>query len=215
MTRKRKKHIVYLIESPSGKFYVGRTCNFITRMNVHKNMSDDCRKLNNAIKTYGWDAFDVSILEDDLTYEEAIVREPYFVSLLQTVEYGYNILRGGKGFGTGEECINFGRKHTDEHRQKNADAKKGSKNPNFGKPRGEEVSKKISDGQPNKMCVVSTYIYTDMTMVFDTIGEASKSTGVHSGRISSIVNEKPELIRNKIWTTRKQAQGYTFKKLLF
>lgn len=92
-----KKHLIYLLEC-KGKFYVGRTCNFKMRMLGHRYTKSKRSKLANAIKKYGWASFDVSVLEDDLTFEEAVVREPYFISLLETVKYGYNILPGGAGY---------------------------------------------------------------------------------------------------------------------
>ena len=202
-----KKHLIYLLEC-KGKFYVGRTCNFETRMRVHERMTDDCRLLNRAIEKYGWENFDISVLEDDLTFEEAVVREPYFISLLETVKYGYNILLGGEGFGS----VNLGRKHTKDHRRKNSEAKKGEKNPNWNKPRGAAVSKKISDSQPKKSPVFCTYTLFDMSMVFETIGDASRFTGVSTGRISSIVNEYPEINKHGNVIVRRQANGFLFTK---
>ncbi|AGE59078.1 GIY-YIG catalytic domain-containing endonuclease [Paramecium bursaria Chlorella virus OR0704.2.2] len=206
-----KKHLIYLLEC-KGKFYVGRTCNFETRMRVHERMTDDCRLLNRAIEKYGWKNFDISVLEDDLTFEEAVVREPYFISLLETVKYGYNILLGGEGFGSGKDCVNFGRKHTKDHRRKNSEAKKGEKNPNWNKPRGAAVSKKISDSQPKKTPVFCTYTLFDMSIVFETIADASRFTGVSTGRISSIVNEYPEINKHGNVIVRRQANGFLFTK---
>jgi len=191
---------------------VGRTCNFVTRMRVHEKMSDDCRLLNRAITKYGWRNFDISVLEDDLTYDEAKIREEFFISFLDTVKYGYNILPGGEGFGSGKDCVNFGRKHTEDHRIKNSNAKKGEKNPNWKKPRGAIISKKISDSQPKKTPVFCTYTLFDMSMVFETIADASRFTGVTTGRISSIVNEYPEINRHGNVIVRRQANGFLFTK---
>ena len=200
-----KTHLIYLIEGPTGKFYVGRTCNFKTRMGVHENMNDDCRKLNRAIEKYGWENFDISVIEDDLTFEEAKIREEFFISMIDSVKYGYNILRGGEGFGSGEDCVNFGRKHTDEHREKNRLAKTGINNPNFGKPRNKEVRDKISKSQPTSKSIIAIHLETGQETFFETISKASKSLKIHSGRICSVLNKKEG---------RTKAQGYTFKHVV-
>ena len=207
-----KKHLIYLLGSPIDKFYVGRTCNFVSRMGVHEKMADDCRLLNRAIEKYGWEKFDISVLEDDLTFVEAKKREEFFISFLDTVRYGYNILPGGQGFGSGEDSVNFGRKHTEDHKIKNSNAKKGEKNPNWKKPRGFVVSKKIRDSQPNKTPVFCTYTLFDMSIVFETIADASRFTGVGTGRISCIVNEYPEINKHGNVVVRRQANGFLFTK---
>ena len=208
-----KTHLIYIIEGPTGKFYVGRTCNFISRMRRHETMTDDCRKLNRAIQKYGWEKFEVSVLEDGLTFDSAKEREEYFITMIGTVQYGYNILKGGEGFGSGKDCINYGRKHTDEHRQKNSDAKKGELNPNWGKPRLEETRQKISESH-QKIPIMCTYLCVDMSIVFESLVEASKFSGVHTGRISCIINQRVEKIRGgTVSVMRKTAQGFTFKKL--
>jgi len=180
-------------------------------MKVHENMRDGCRKLNKSIKKYGWDKFDIVILEDNLTYMKATVRETFFIHLFDSVESGYNILHGGVGLGSGKECVNFGRKHTEEHRKKNADAKKGYKNPNFGVPRTPDTRIKISESQPNRRKIRSLNIKTKETRVFETVSDASKELNVHSGKISGILNKTVEINRHGNPVVRRQVRGYTFE----
>jgi hypothetical protein len=105
-----KKHLVYILESSCGKFYVGRTCNFKMRMYTHKYSASKKTKLGRAIRKYGWSTFEVSVLEDDLTFEEVKEREKFFISLIDSVKYGYNILRGGAGYEFGMRDIKTARK---------------------------------------------------------------------------------------------------------
>jgi group I intron endonuclease len=47
----------------SGKTYIGQAVNFYKRMACHRSKRSKCPKISNAIKKYGGDAFDVTILE--------------------------------------------------------------------------------------------------------------------------------------------------------
>lgn len=206
-----KSHQIYLLTSPSNKSYIGRTCNYLSRMKVHENMRDGCRKLNKSIKKHGWDNFDIVILEDNLTYMKATVRETFFIHLFDTVASGYNILHGGVGLGSGKECVNFGRKHTKEHRKKNSEAKTGDKNPNFGVPRKFDTCIKISESQPNRRKIRSLNIKTKEMRVFETVSDAAKELNVHSGKICAVLNKTVEINRHGNPIIRRQAGGYTFE----
>jgi predicted GIY-YIG superfamily endonuclease len=206
-----KPHVIYLIASPSNKLYIDRTCNYSSRMNRHKNMSDGCKKLNRSIKKHGWDNFDIIILEDNLTYTKATARETFFIHLFDSVSSGYNILYGGVGLGSGKECPNYGIQHTEEHRTKNADAKKGGKNPNFGIPRTSETCIKISLSQPNRRKIRSFNIKTKEIRVFETVSDAARELNVHSGKICAILNKTVTINKNGTEIVRRQAGGYTFE----
>lgn len=209
-----KPHMIYLLASPSSKLYIGRTCNYSSRMNRHENMSDDCRKLNKAIKKHGWDNFDIIILEDNLTYTKATARETFFIRLFDSVASGYNILHGGVGLGSGKDGVNFGRKHTEEHRTRNADAKKGDKNPNFGVPRTSETRIKISESQPNRRKIRSLNIKTKEMRVFETVSDAAKELNVHSGKICAVLNKTVSINIHGNEVIRRQAGGYTFEDFM-
>lgn len=165
-----KKHLVYIIESPSGKFYVGRTCNFVSRMYSHKNSGASKRtKLGAAIHKYGWRNFEVSVIEDNLSYDQVIEREKFFISLLQTIQYGYNILKGGAGY------------DPDVHTMK--------------------TYRKIR----------ALNITTGEMTVFNTVTDAAEVLNIHSGKICTILNKRPEKQKNGNITIRTQTNGYTFE----
>jgi len=88
----------------SGKRYVGKSINVEARLWQHKNLltkpvrSKDCnRHLYNAVRKYGWSAFDTEVLEDfDWVDEDYIAaRELHWMDHYRTCEraFGYNLRR--------------------------------------------------------------------------------------------------------------------------
>lgn len=53
----------------------------------------------NAINKYGWDNFEKEILENNLTFDEAIEGEIFYIAFFDATnkEKGYNLSRGGNG----------------------------------------------------------------------------------------------------------------------
>lgn len=113
---------VYLITNRiNGKRYVGITCRgYKNRFQEHihdalakKNLFKKTRIIYNAIRKYGPENFDVMLLEDNITDEDAGVKERYYIELYRTFcEYGlgYNMTRGGGG------VVDY--RHTKETKQK-------------------------------------------------------------------------------------------------
>ena len=59
---------IYKITNPNNKIYIGQTINFIKRKSQYKNLY--CKgqtAIYNSIKKYGWDNFEIEILQE---YEE-------------------------------------------------------------------------------------------------------------------------------------------------
>lgn len=91
-----------------------------------------------AIKKYGWENFSHTILENNLTREDACIREKYYIKLYNTTnqEYGYNMTLGGDGscgWHPSEETIKKrseklkGKHLTKEHRESIRKAMLGKK----------------------------------------------------------------------------------------
>lgn len=113
----------------NGKIYVGQAVNIRKRIYRHRGLFSRCVHLCNAIKKYGWDNFDISILElvdDPLKLTE---REQYWLDTLKSYnnEKGYNICpvaKSVKGIKHSEETkikmsmAHIGKKCTDETRAK-------------------------------------------------------------------------------------------------
>ena len=91
-------YTVYAHIAPNGKSYIG-----ITRrtpqvrwgpggLGYYDKKSDKRTPFGNAIEKYGWDNFEVSILQDNLTEDEANQVEEYYISMFHATEqnYGYN-----------------------------------------------------------------------------------------------------------------------------
>lgn len=127
----KKAGIYKLICRVNGKIYVGKTVNLRKRLYDHKN-SENLENVNNfvihkAIKKYGWDSFDVEILEiiedfDKHRDKQKILNiESHYINLLESTnpERGYNICK----FSTDRT----GLFHSEETKQKISAANKGRK----------------------------------------------------------------------------------------
>lgn len=101
--------LIYLIKhTESGKSYVGQTIQPLTeRVRQHfKKSAKSCPALAAAIKKYGKDAFEVTILATAQTQEELNLLEQKYILELNTVAPGgYNLEYGGSRGKDSEETI--------------------------------------------------------------------------------------------------------------
>ena len=146
-------YIVYRHTSPSGKCYIGMTCQTMERRARGGGRAySGCTAFYKAIQKYGWDNFTHEVLESGLSYDEACEKERYYITLFRslTSERGYNLETGGGANTTVNEETKkkiseklTGRKgtpHTPESRRKLSEARRGKKMP----PRSEEYRRKMS-----------------------------------------------------------------------
>lgn len=87
---------VYKIENKiNKKIYIGQTNNLDRRMQEHKHDERNNHPIHNAIKKYGWENFEVSVLYYGVDYNE---KEKEYIKLYKSnkKEYGYNITAGGQ-----------------------------------------------------------------------------------------------------------------------
>lgn len=167
--------LVYMVISPSGKKYVGKT---VGSMNKRKKCHQWYAKngssfpLHKAIRKYN-DKMKWSTYSRDITEEEATDMEVFLISKLKTLgPNGYNCTLGGEG-STGwvasketrsrMSASGKGRKFSKEHKNKIATALSGKK-------RSMEVKEKISrklmdhnswhDGKSHKLYVTNKTGYT-------------------------------------------------------
>jgi group I intron endonuclease len=94
--------VIYLITNvANGKKYVGQTLQVATkRWQRHHHLAATGSKtaLHNAIRKYGYDAFEFSIIET-CSLESVNECECYWIAQLDTMApTGYNLTRGGDGF---------------------------------------------------------------------------------------------------------------------
>lgn len=86
--------------------YIGQTNNLKYRIKQHneydpynKNAKEYNYPLSKAIRKYGAEAFEIKILEENLTNEEASEREKYWIEKYNTCNKGYNQTFGGEIWG--------------------------------------------------------------------------------------------------------------------
>lgn len=86
-------NLIYKITNRiNGKSYVGRTKNLKARISQHKT-HDYCRALHRAIKKYGIDNFDVVVLQDNLSFDDAAKLERELILSENTLTpNGYNLI---------------------------------------------------------------------------------------------------------------------------
>jgi hypothetical protein len=100
---------IYLLESPSGKKYIGQTVKhfnsgkksgYLARWKSHISEANRnlnyCRLLDNAIRKYGSDNFKVSLICECNTFEELNEKEKYYILIHNSLSpNGYNLTTGG------------------------------------------------------------------------------------------------------------------------
>jgi len=109
----------------NGKSYVGFTGNFIRRKVEHCNLIGNCRLFVYALRKYGVENFQwyIEYETPDRDFAQTIM-EPYCISLYASYckKNGYNLSKGGEGNPgadqLGEKNSFFGRKHTQETKDK-------------------------------------------------------------------------------------------------
>lgn len=101
-----KKFYVYKYTcKQTGKVYIGQTCRETPaiRAGTNGDRYKSSRKFYSAIKKYGWNNFELEILEKDLTLEEADLKEKEYIKLYDSINNGYNIFDGGHNKTTSSE----------------------------------------------------------------------------------------------------------------
>ena len=175
---KERNYKLYIHIFPNNKVYIGITQQTLQKRwkNGNGYKKDSC--IYNAIMKYGWNNIKHKLLYDNLTIEEAIELEIQYIKLYKATnrKYGYNIANGG----------NYAGKHSEETRKKISEAKKGYKNPMYGKhyKRGkatEETRKKLSLSHMGKKLsdeaiqkISKKVICIETKVVYKSIAEAER-----------------------------------------
>lgn len=142
--------LVYLITcKPSGKVYVGQTVQHLNRrIRGHLCALSEGSQLplHKAIRKYGWDNFDVTVLESCDSQEALNEAEARWIALKGSFgSKGYNCTSGGEGFKVSERTrvlVSLARKGkalTAKHRLAISLAVRGSGNPFFGRRHAPET----------------------------------------------------------------------------
>jgi group I intron endonuclease len=140
-----KKSVVYKITSPTGRFYIGKTVDFVNRMTSYKNLNNPQQLIvHSSILKYGWENHQVEILEEaspNILNDLEIKYIDEYRSYHYDNPLGMNLTRGGDGV--------TGRVDSVEVRTKRAQKLTGSK-------RSEATKKLMSDLKKGKVPVAAT-----------------------------------------------------------
>lgn len=151
-TNEKKHNYFYKITNLiNGKYYYGIR-------STNKDLDKDKyfgsgNKIKNAIKKYGIENFKKEIITDYPTRKEVSDHEHRVVTMeLVLDENCYNLIIGGddKTYFTGEKNPFYGKKHTEETKQKLKELNLGVNNKFYGKTHTEETKKHLSDIRKGK-----------------------------------------------------------------
>lgn len=152
-------YYVYRHVSPSGKSYIGITCQKPERRWREGGGYKECTAFYNAIKKYGWENIKHEILEENLSFEKACEMEIHYIDKFDSLvgKNGYNLESGGRvNCRANAEtrakiaAAMLGRKRkplTAEQRKKISDSNKGKKMP----PKSLETRRKLSEAHRGKV----------------------------------------------------------------
>lgn len=133
---------IYVIENKiNRKIYVGQTHRPEMREREHfKYLDDSCPVLSAAIRKYGHENFEFTLVEKCFSQESLDEREMFWIKSLKSMRpEGYNLREGGFGGKLSKETRNKisqslkGRKLSEEHKNKISKAMSGPNNHQYGK----------------------------------------------------------------------------------
>lgn len=155
---------IYLIKNIiSGKVYIGSSLNIKERWKGHrvllKRNKHHSPHLQAAYNKYGKDVFIFGIIEE-CNSDNLQEREQHWLDFYKSYirKYGYNISKFANSALAAKQLFS-GKKQSEEHKLKNSLAKRGAKNPNFGKIYTEEERKKHSDANHKRYLLKPVKIF--------------------------------------------------------
>ena len=218
------KYTVYCHTLFDGRKYFGKTSQPLSRRWRGNGEGYSGTPFYEAIKRYGWQAFDHETIAKGLTELRAKAMEESLIKQYKTqdVKYGFNVT-GGDGwknptaeqserFSNHLRAVNKGRRHTDEYKRGMSERMKGDKNPNAGgrlltperverfreyskKPKTEEQKRRMSESaRKRRVQCVET------GEVFGSMKEAAEKMCVGYTTISCAV-----------YNSKRRAAGYHWR----
>lgn len=181
--------IIYKITNKiNSKIYIGQTIRSVeSRWKSHCSVSSECVYLSNAIKKYGKDNFEISILMQCVSKEELNENEKNFIKSLGSMfPNGYNLREGGS------DGI-----FSDETRDKMSKSHIGNKS-SLGYRQTSETKEKKSS-----LCKTKIPIKCSNGIIYESISHAARSLQIEKKYISDIVNGR-----------KKSCKGFYFEKVI-
>lgn len=150
------------------KYYIGQTTKKPSHRAGHngKDYLQSTTKFAKAIKKWGWDAFELIVLEDYIESKEELNRlETHYINLYDSYNNGYNCTMGGDGLYNPSE----------ETRRKMSEAKKGKSPHNKGKKMSNDFREKCSKAKKGKPSTQTKKVYCkELDIEFNSLKEAGE-----------------------------------------
>lgn len=147
--QKKFKVYKYTLKN-DGRIYIGQTCcSLKERAGSNGYRYKGSEKFYHAIQKYGWQNFEVEIIKDNLTCDEANTLETEMIQKYNSIEDGFNLAQGGGN-----------RIPTEQTRLKQSLAKRGQKNNRYGVKLSQQTKRKI--GEANKISLLGKH-HSDQT----------------------------------------------------
>jgi group I intron endonuclease len=126
--------------------YIGFDSSWPKRKEYHKAAPGRCPKFHAAIRKYGWENFEWEVLLQSRDREYSLkFAEPHLIEEHNTRQSGYNVARGGQGWGS------LGTTRSKETREKISNSKKGCASNWKGVKRGpQSLEHRMKLSQANK-----------------------------------------------------------------
>ena len=189
---------VYLYEFPNGKVYVGMTRNTLEARRdagYHHN-----KRLQAAIRRYGWGGFEHKIVIDGLTKEDAEIEEQKLIRELDSLnpQKGYNVSAGGK-------CTFAGLKHTKEYKKKMREI-------NQGKKYSEATIQRMRDAHAKERKAVTSYsMEGEVVGEYNSLHDAANAINGHPTNVARAC--KGRVYKGLLWrfSGKEVMQGETLR----
>ena len=183
----------------NGKWYIGQTVNYKQRKHNHlryaRHNRDRC-VFHAAIRKYGEDAFDWTVLEYNInTHDELNEREKYWIQEKNSrIPNGYNMNAGGNG--------------TANHHQ-SEEVRKRISIANMGQAVSAETRKRLSIANKGKGSkpVLMFNRNGDFVAEFPSVTAAADHIGVNQGQVSNVLTGKRKFAGGGY----DRKAGYTFR----
>lgn len=185
----------------NGKKYIGITKQTPDRRWKNGN-GYSAQHFSRAIKKYGWNNFEHTILVSNLTKNQACYYERFYIKKYETIlpENGYNETLGGDGGGM------YNKHHTQEAREKISKARKIS---GFSETHKRNISKSKTGVKHHLARPVYQYS-KDGTFIkkWDYMNEAAKSLNLSRGAISNVCLGRYKTSGGFVWSYQDRGDNY-------
>lgn len=211
-----KLYTIYRHTSPSGKVYIGQTCQKVWVRWLHNgNGYQDSPILWNAIQKYGWENFTHEVLLEGLSKSEADYAEKYLIKWYKLHNISYNIANGGggntgfipwnKGIKTNIVPWNKGVPMSDETKERVSKAKKGYK---YGP---QSASHNLHKAEAHKIPIIMMDIYNpNIWIPFKSAKDAQDRYGYNRKNINFCLKNKSVQAYGYFWFYQKDFNKFKY-----